>query len=166
VLVEFFALGGQGVAIMLTGYLIWIDAGDARTGHTAVKSLHDLIKQTVPTWKDQYLADGATEWVGCKSHQITYSTSTSYLTFTFAHSTGTSDRATMELRSWPVEAHHHETHSDKKDRHPKPSSLSTGRSPWQPKWRPTSATLIRPGNKEPTKIRTGCWGVKLDIRGK
>jgi molybdopterin synthase catalytic subunit len=30
----------------------------------ACERLVDLIKQTVPIWKRQYLADGATEWVG------------------------------------------------------------------------------------------------------
>jgi len=31
---------------------------------TACERLVDLIKQTVPIWKRQHLADGATEWVG------------------------------------------------------------------------------------------------------
>ncbi|CAN5236639.1 molybdenum cofactor biosynthesis protein MoaE [soil metagenome] len=30
----------------------------------ACEKLVDLIKQTVPIWKRQYLTDGATEWVG------------------------------------------------------------------------------------------------------
>jgi len=41
-----------------------VAAGHRGEAFAACEKLVDLIKQTVPIWKRQHLADGATEWVG------------------------------------------------------------------------------------------------------
>ena len=41
-----------------------VSAAHRGEAFSACERLVDLIKQTVPIWKRQHLADGATEWVG------------------------------------------------------------------------------------------------------
>ena len=53
------ALGIGDVALVAT-----VAAAHRGEAYAASERLVDLIKQTVPIWKRQHLADGATEWVG------------------------------------------------------------------------------------------------------
>jgi len=53
------ALGIGDVALVAT-----VAAAHRDEAFAASERLVDLIKQTVPIWKRQHLADGATEWVG------------------------------------------------------------------------------------------------------
>ena len=47
-----------------TAMVVAVAAPHRAEAFAACEKLVDLIKQTVPIWKRQYLADGATEWVG------------------------------------------------------------------------------------------------------
>jgi molybdopterin synthase catalytic subunit len=53
------ALGIGDVALVAT-----VAAAHRGEAYAASERLVDLIKQTVPIWKRQHLANGATEWVG------------------------------------------------------------------------------------------------------
>lgn len=53
------ALGIGDVALVAT-----VAAAHRGEAFAATEKLVDLIKRTVPIWKRQHLADGATEWVG------------------------------------------------------------------------------------------------------
>jgi molybdopterin synthase catalytic subunit len=47
-----------------TAMVVAVAAPHRAEAFAACEKLVDLIKETVPIWKRQYLADGATEWVG------------------------------------------------------------------------------------------------------
>lgn len=52
------------LAIGDTALVVAVAAAHRAEAFAACEQLVDLIKETVPIWKRQYLADGATEWVG------------------------------------------------------------------------------------------------------